>query len=400
MVLASGWENRHKALVGVWKASSSADASFASKLLYSCLCTIDYSLLQMLALTSKRLAGTARLGQALLASAHAIPSARRGKATASATTLSDASAPVPGLDLGSERLRRTVFYVPCSEERKIQKSLASKADCVMYDLEDGVSLNRKGLARELVLNALAVNTNKTELGVRINSVGSGLELDDLNVVLRSDKLNTILVPKVESPKDIHVVSHLIESIAPAETRPNIKIIAGIESALGLMNIRDIATANDRVDALLFAAEDYCSDTGITRTPSRKELYYARSVVATAAHAFKLQAIDMVCMDFKNMDVLKEECTEGAQMGFTGKQVIHPAQVDAVQEHFLPPEDIVFRAWRIVKGYQKHYELGKGAFDLDGKAIDMPVVKWAYKILRRVELAGVDLAAKYSDTAGL
>ncbi|KAI9506231.1 Pyruvate/Phosphoenolpyruvate kinase-like domain-containing protein [Coemansia spiralis] len=283
----------------------------------------------------------------------------------------DSLAPVPGLDLSHVKLRRAVFYVPCSEERKIQKSFASAADCIMYDLEDGVSLNRKGQARELVLNALAANTNAAEIGVRINAVGSGLELDDLNVILQSEKLDAIMIPKVDSHKEVQY------------------------TARGIINIRDIAKADPRVDALLFAAEDYCADTGIIRTRSRKELYYARSVVSTAAHAYKLQAIDMVTMDFRDMDVLREECTEGAEMGFTGKQVIHPAQVDIVQQHFLPPKDILSRAWRIVQGYQEHYTLGKGAFDLDGKAIDMPVVKWAYRVLRLAELAGIDITAKLS-----
>ncbi|KAJ2550705.1 hypothetical protein GGH95_006037, partial [Coemansia sp. RSA 1836] len=102
------------------------------------------------------------------------------------------------------------------------------------------------------------------------------------------------------------------------------------------------------------------------------------------------------MDFRNMDVLREESGEGAEMGFTGKQVIHPAQVDVVQECFAPSRDTMRRAWRIVEGYQKHYKLGKGAFDLDGKAIDMPVVKWAYRVLQRAELAGIDVdQAAYS-----
>ncbi|KAJ2000488.1 hypothetical protein GGI04_004133 [Coemansia thaxteri] len=174
----------------------------------------------------------------------------------------------------------------------------------------------------------------------------------------------------------------------------IKIIAGIETALGLVNIREIAMADKRVDALLFAAEDYCADTGITRTQSRRELYYARSVVCTTAHALKLQAIDMVTMDFRNMDVLREESIEGAEMGFTGKQAIHPAQISVVQELFSPSDEITLRAWRIVQGYKKHYKLGKGAFDLDGKAIDMPVVKWAYRVLCRAELAGIDADAKF------
>ncbi|KAJ2160472.1 hypothetical protein GGF46_002234 [Coemansia sp. RSA 552] len=322
----------------------------------------------------------------------------RSRSTAS-SALSGTLAPVPGIDLSRERLRRAVFYVPCSEERKIQKSFQSKADCIMYDLEDGVSLNRKGQARSLVLSALGA-TNKgegrgAEVGVRINSIGSGLELDDLNVVLQSEQLDVIMVPKVESPQDIHFVVQLIEALAPAKTRADIKIIAGIETALGLLNIREIALADKRVDALLFAAEDYCADTGIVRTSSRKELYYARSVVSTAAHAFKLQAIDMVTMDFRNGGVLQEESVEGAEMGFTGKQVIHPAQVDPVQLHFSPPSENLDRAARIVAGYQEHYKLGKGAFDLDGKAIDMPVIKWAYRVLRRAELAGMDIGPRIS-----
>ncbi|KAJ2783019.1 hypothetical protein H4R18_001920 [Coemansia javaensis] len=305
----------------------------------------------------------------------------------SGSALAEHLAPVP--ELRDERLRRAVFYVPCSEERKIQKSLQSKADCVMYDLEDGVSLNRKGQARGLVLGALAANGTGAELGVRINAVGSGLELDDLGVVLQAPQLDVVMVPKVESARDIHFVAQMI---AAAGRPRDVRIIAGIETARGLVSIGEIAAADPRVDALLFAAEDYCADTGIVRTRSRRELYHARSVVATMAHAHRLQAIDMVTMDFRDADVLRDESREGAEMGFTGKQVIHPAQVDPVQALFSPPDDALVRAARIAAGYQHHYRLGKGAFDLDGKAIDMPVVKWAYRVLRRAELAGTDVAA--------
>ncbi|KAJ2557530.1 hypothetical protein EV175_001289 [Coemansia sp. RSA 1933] len=323
-------------------------------------------------------------------STYAPPSAVRLTRAKSTSSTTDTLAPVPGLDLKHEKLRRAVFYVPCSEERKIQKSFTSAADCIMYDLEDGVSLNRKGRARELVLEALAANTGGAELGVRINAVGSGLELDDLNVVLRSEHLDVVLVPKVDSHREVQHVAQLIDALAPVHRRDKISIIAAIETARGLVNVRSIAESDRRVDALLFAAEDYCADTGITRTPGRAELYYARSVVSTTAHAYRLQAIDMVTMDFRNDAVLQDETTEAAQMGFTGKQVIHPAQVDAVQRLFVPPADALARALRIVKGYQENYVLGKGAFDLDGKAIDMPVVKWAYRTLRRAELAGIDV----------
>ncbi|KAJ2589999.1 hypothetical protein IWW49_002229 [Coemansia sp. RSA 1797] len=292
--------------------------------------------------------------------------------------------PLPGLDLSHERLRRAVFYVPCSDERKILKSHTSRADCIMFDLEDGVSFNRKSHARSLVLQALA-ESPAGERGVRINALASGLGLDDLATIVQSTQLDVIMVPKVESAQDVHDVVRVIE-----EAKKEVRVIAGIETAKGVVNVREIAEAHPFVDALLFAAEDYCADTGITRTPSRQELYYARSVVATTAHAYKLQAIDMVTMDFRNPQILEEEAKEGAEMGFTGKQVIHPSQVDIVQERFAPPKEAVDRAIRIVSGYHTHYEAGKGAFDLDGKAIDMPVVKWAYRVLRRAELAGINV----------
>ncbi|KAJ2437329.1 hypothetical protein GGI03_009277, partial [Coemansia sp. RSA 2337] len=143
------------------------------------------------------------------------------------STRTSSLAPVPGLDLSQTKHRRAVFYVPCSEERKIQKSFTSAADCIMYDLEDGVSLNRKGLARSLVISALGAGPQGRELGVRINSIGSGLEKDDLTVILQSAKLDVIMIPKVETPGDIHYVSGLVDELAPESS---VRIIAGIETA--------------------------------------------------------------------------------------------------------------------------------------------------------------------------
>ncbi|KAJ1973678.1 hypothetical protein H4R35_003991 [Dimargaris xerosporica] len=284
-----------------------------------------------------------------------------------------------------ERVRRALLYVPGSDEGKVKKSLGSTADCVVYDLEDSVAANRKGAARELVYDALKLGRDGgPELAVRINAVGSGLEFDDLNVILQSKRLQTILIPKVESAKEIDFVAKLIDLISPPSTRGALRLIASIESALAVMNLREIATASPRVDALLFAAEDFCADMGLHRTPSKFELLYGRSAVATAAHAFGLQAIDLVCMDFKNETALVEECANGRDMGFTGKQAIHPNQVEVIQRTFMPSADQVERAIRIVQGYEQSEQQGKGAYGLDGQAIDMPVYKWALKILKRAE----------------
>ncbi|KAJ3087373.1 hypothetical protein HK102_011228, partial [Quaeritorhiza haematococci] len=138
-----------------------------------------------------------------------------------------------------------------------------------------------------------------------------------------------------------------------------------------------------------AAEDYCADLGLIRTPSRLEMLHARQSVVTAAAAYGLQSIDLVCVDFKSDEVLEEECTEGRQWGFTGKQAIHPKQVPLIQKHFAPAPADVERATRIMQGYEEHLAKGIGAFNLDGKMIDMPVVKWAQKLLARAKMAERD-----------
>ncbi|KAI8867910.1 Phosphoenolpyruvate/pyruvate domain-containing protein [Ramicandelaber brevisporus] len=314
----------------------------------------------------------------------------------------------------SRRMRRALLYVPGIED-KVRKSLALRPDTLIYDLEDSVPLSRKGAARQVVFDALTLRANESsnkttstssggalaavpELGVRINAIGSGLELDDLQIVLQSRHLNVILIPKVQSARDISFVSRAIDLLAPAETRSSIKLVASIESALGVMNIREIASADPRVDALLFAAEDYCADLGLIRSRSLKEMLYARSAVVTAAHAYGLQAIDLVCMDFKDKDVLAEECRGGRGMGFTGKQAIHPAQIETIHGEYAPSKAEIIRAKRIVDGYASSSRRGIGAFDLDGKAIDMPVVKWAEKILANASAAGIDVAAVVSQGA--
>ncbi|KAI8592031.1 Pyruvate/Phosphoenolpyruvate kinase-like domain-containing protein [Geranomyces variabilis] len=284
----------------------------------------------------------------------------------------------------AERARRAVFYG--SDERKLNSSRKLVADSVIYDLEDSVPINKKGAARQLVLEALeSYDIGSTEKTVRINAVGSGLEIDDLNVVLRSKYLDALVVPKVQSAKDLEFVSRMIDSIAPDASRANIRIIACIESALGIMNIREIAQADPRIDGLLFAAEDYAADTGLIRTQSRVEFLYSRQRVATTACAYGLQAIDMVCVDYQNPAILEEECLEGRQWGFTGKQAIHPKQLETIQRVFSPSEKDIERANKIIDKYNEHIKKGIGAFNLDGKMIDMPVVKWAERLLAKAKV---------------
>jgi len=296
-----------------------------------------------------------------------------------------------------ERVRRAILNIPGSEEKKLLKSESpslTELDCVVLDLEDGVALNKKEEARKLVTKYLDLLKlpDSIERVVRINSIDSNMALMDLTSVLTAQKIQGILIPKVESADHISFVTNIIDSMLPPQRRSEIRILAAIESARGLINlssIANVATYDNRLDALIFASEDFVADIGMTRTKGRQELLYGRSQLVVTAAAFNLQAIDLVCVDYKNMDVLGEECIEGKHMGFTGKQAIHPDQVKTIQELFSPSSQEQEKARRIIEGYNNHLKVGLGAFNLDGKMIDLPVVKWAEKILARAKKAGLN-----------
>ncbi|KAI8967402.1 Pyruvate/Phosphoenolpyruvate kinase-like domain-containing protein [Mycotypha africana] len=279
--------------------------------------------------------------------------------------------------------------VPGSDEKKIYKSISLGADCIVYDLEDSVLSNQKGVARNMVIDALEASEHgKAEKAVRINSVGSGYELDDLNVILHSKRLQAIVIPKVQSAKDIQFVSRMIDSVAVSSQQQRIKLIASVESALGMMNIREIATADPRLDALIFAAEDYCADLGLTRTKTRNEMLFARQLLVNAAVAYGLQAIDLVCVDYKDKEALLAECIEGRSFGFEGKQAVHPDQIEIIQKTFLPDAADIERAARILNGAKTYAQKRVGSFSLDGSVIDRPVIKWAEKIVARASAGGI------------
>ena len=311
--------------------------------------------------------------------------------TATRHLSSSASATKP---TGAERPRRSLFSVPGADQRKIAKAQGLNADAVVLDLEDGVAYDKKDNARNLVQQTLvdpSQDFGSAELCVRINGLDTNdVALRDLEAVLPCSRLQAVVVPKVENASDIVFVSRLINSLCDNTTR-DVRIIAAIESAMGFMNLREIVevgTSKAKLDALVFASEDFCADIQATRTESATEMLYARSQLVMAAKAFGLQAIDMVHINFRDLDGLKVECEGGRQMGFTGKQAIHPAQIDIINELFAPsPTEIDF-ASRAVQDYETTAAMGKGACVVDGVVVDMPVYKWAKKIVERATKAGM------------
>jgi citrate lyase beta subunit len=287
------------------------------------------------------------------------------------------------------RARRALLYTPGNDRHKIEKAATLGVDCICMDMEDGVAPNRKAEARAQISAALLeINFSGTERLVRINAVGSGLEQDDLSAVLQSHP-DGIVIPKVASADPLKWVSDRIAEVECQHGWPSggIYMIAIVESARGIVHLAQIAAADARLQALVFGAEDLAGDIGATRTAEAWEVFYARSALVTHAAAFDLQAIDMVYVDFHDPVGLRREAEFGAQMGFSGKQIIHPNQVAAVQEAFTPSDEAILQAQRIIQAARENEQAGHGAFTLDGKMVDAPIIKEAEHVLERARAAG-------------
>ena len=285
--------------------------------------------------------------------------------------------------------RRALLYMPGDNRRKIEKSTTLGVDSICMDLEDGTAVNKKVEARAVISQAMKeLDFGNSERCIRINSIGSGFEKDDLASALET-KPDSIVVPKVETAEQVKWVSEQIESFELSNKLNigSIHLLIGVETAKGILNLKKIAEADKRLEAIIFGGEDYAASIGAVRTKAATELLYARQAVVTACAANDLQALDIVFIDFKDTEGLRVEAQEGAGFGFSGKQVIHPDQVQVTQEAFTPSDDAIAYAKRVVESFEASQKEGKGAYALDGKMIDMPLLKNAQKVLGRAKAAG-------------
>nr|XP_034970362.1 citramalyl-CoA lyase, mitochondrial isoform X3 [Zootoca vivipara] len=253
--------------------------------------------------------------------------------------------------------RRAVLYVPADDERKIRKISSVDVDCAVLDCEDGVAINRKAEARMTSVKALEeFEFGRTEKCVRINSVSSGLAEEDIKIILESKVLPTsLMLPKTESVEEIRweVCEETLR------TGPRIGL---------------------RLDGVVFGGEDFRASIGSTSSKETHDILYARQKIVVTAKAFGLQAIDLVFINFHDEEGLRKQSREGALMGFTGKQVIHPNQVAVVQEQFSPSPEKIMWAEELITAFEEHQRIGKGAFTFRSSMIDMPLLKQAQNIV--------------------
>ena len=278
-----------------------------------------------------------------------------------------------------DRLRRSRLYLPGNEPKYFINSGLHKPDGIILDLEDSVAPTQKDAAQLHVRNALrSVDFYGSERMVRINQLPKGL--DDLKFIVPHN-VHVILIPKCEWAEQVREVEKEVEAL---KKRHNIKseiyFMPIIESAKGVINSYEIASASKNNCALAIGLEDYTADIGTQRTEEGKESFFARSMVVNAARATSIQPIDTVYSDVSNMEGLRQSVIEAKSLGFEGKGCVHPRQVKVVHEAFAPTIEEIERAKKIVLAFEEAEKRGLGVVSVGSKMIDPPVVKRAQKTI--------------------
>lgn len=289
-----------------------------------------------------------------------------------------------------EKLRRTMLYVPGNNPGMIRDAYIYGSDCIMFDLEDSVSVTEKDSARFLVYEALTtIDYGNKETVVRINGLDSKRGYDDLEAMVRAQP-DVIRLPKTECAQDVIDCEKEIARIE-AEIGLEVgttKMMAAIESAAGVLNAKEIAFASKRLIGIAIGAEDYVTDLKTNRSPEGIELLFGRSMVLLAARAAGIAAIDTVYSDVDNEEGLRAEIKLIKQLGFDGKSVINPRQIKPVHEIYTPTEKEIRKSLDIMEAIEEANRKGSGVIALRGKMIDKPVVERAKRVLTIAKASGV------------
>jgi len=282
---------------------------------------------------------------------------------------------------------RSLLFVPGNNPAMLQNSDVFGADGVIFDLEDSVHVIEKDNARNLVSRYLEEFPSLPgRIMIRINAIDTPFYEADLETIV-SDRIDTIMLPKatIESVKGLSQRLTVLEKTK--KMTKTITIFPIIERAISLLEVKDIASL-ERVDGLLFGAEDYCSEMGIKRTLAGTELIYPRSLIALCAKANDIDAIDTPFVDVSDDLALVQDCQAGAILGMNGKAAIHPRQVGTINEVFSPSSEQIFWAKKVLEAKKEADRKGLGVFSLDGKMIDKPIIERAGRIAELAERFGL------------
>ncbi len=286
------------------------------------------------------------------------------------------------------RLRRTRMYAPGNNPKVLSKGTTPGADSVILDLEDSVAPSQKDAARILVRYALEnVDFGDAEVLCRVNPMSTLYGPEDVRAI--GHLVDGLVVPKCESRADVLQVDALLEEVEAEHGLPTgrVGIVPLIETAKGVLNAYEVATASPRNISLAFGAEDYTADVGGLRTRDGVAMLWARSQIVAAAKAAGIQASDTVFGDFRDEEGLYAEAKQAYEMGFDGKGAIHPKQLAIIIDAFTPDDAAIEKSQKIMGAIQKAEAEGSGVAALGGKMIDAPVRARAEKVLALAKAAG-------------
>ncbi|MGX4600324.1 aldolase/citrate lyase family protein [Faecalimicrobium sp. JNUCC 81] len=293
------------------------------------------------------------------------------------------------------KLRRSMLFVPGNNPGIIRDVHIYKPDSVMFDLEDAIAITEKDSARFLVHNMLKKLSDyykelNIETVVRINGLATEFWKDDIEAVVTGG-VEVVRIPMTESVEDVMAVDAEIERVEKECKREvgSTKIMVAIETALGVMNSFNIAKSpTKRLIGMAISGEDFVTSMKTTRTPEGDELYVARGMVAMAARACGLEVLDTVYSDINNDEGFLKEANLIKRMGFGGKSLIHPRQVELIHDVFTPSEKEIAKAQKIVDATREALEQNLGVFTVDGKMVDKPIIERAQRVLELAKAAGV------------
>ena len=272
--------------------------------------------------------------------------------------------------------RRSMLFMPGNNPGMLVSADILGADSIIYDLEDAVSLDEKDSARTLVRNAISFSKfTHSEITVRINPIDSPYWEKDLEAIIPVLP-DGIVIPKA-SVDAVHSVEQKINEIKKAHNiTKNFSFLMLVESARGIMDVNSIAKASSLIQGLLLGGEDYSVDMGIQRTRLSKELEYARFSLTTAAHAYGLDSLDTPFTDVEDFEGLRLDTAFSKSIGFSGRLVINPRQVEEIHKIFSPSSAEIERAEAILQAAEEAKQKGLGVFSFKGKMVDLPVIKRA------------------------
>ncbi|MEG2869459.1 MAG: aldolase/citrate lyase family protein [Paraclostridium sp.] len=300
------------------------------------------------------------------------------------------------------KLRRSMLFVPGNNPGLIRDVHIYKPDSIMLDLEDAIAITEKDSARFLVYNMLKelgdyYKELDIETVVRINALDTEFWKEDLEAVVRAG-VDIIRIPKTDTPQDVLTVESEVERIEKeiGVEVGTTRLMAALESPLAVINAYPIATASKRLMGIALSGEDFVTCMKTDRSPEGHELHTARGMVVLAARAAGVSVHDTVYSDVNNDEGFLNEAKFIKQLGFDGKSLIHPRQVELVHKVYTPNKKAIDKSYKIVKATEQAIAEGKGVFTVDGKMVDKPIIERAQHVLTLAKAAGVKVGGENSE----